>query len=69
MPRTATALTSLNTARSFSGWMALVNAEIEARAGVSANDIEDFPYSDYYEDGFEPEETAIEALENAGWSL
>ncbi|MCI0579950.1 MAG: hypothetical protein L0332_24075 [Chloroflexi bacterium] len=53
--------------QSFAAWMRQVNAAVFARAFVSADDLPDQPYRDWYDDGLSPEEAAGAALEDAGF--
>lgn len=51
----------------FRSWMVEVDREIQVRCGLQAEDIEDWTYRDAFDDGMDPEEAAIQALENSGW--
>lgn len=52
---------------SYRAWLAEVNREIQYRTSLGISDIEDWTYRDAYDDGKDPEEAAILALENSGW--
>lgn len=49
----------------FYKWKAKVDAIIQRRTGMSADDLPDFCYADYFENGETPGETAREAIMNA----
>lgn len=51
----------------FHQYMVAVDREIQARTGLGFLDIEDWTYRDAYDDGVDPEDAAIQALENSGW--
>lgn len=53
--------------QSFAAWMQQVNAAVLAQAFVSADDLPDQPYREWYEDDLSPEEAATTALEDAGF--
>ena len=56
-----------NTApRTFYTWKAKVNAIIEAKYGLSSDDLPDVCYSDWFEDEVTPAQAARRALRNAG---
>lgn len=52
---------------SFDHYMTTVDREIYARTGLTSSDLEDWSYRDAYDDGTDPEDAAVQALENAGW--
>ena len=52
--------------RSFEDWMREVDRIIQARIGLSYNDLPDCCYMDWYEDGVTPKGAAGRALRNAG---
>jgi hypothetical protein len=52
--------------RTFDAWMAKVNAIIEAKYGLSSDDLPEVCYSDWYEDEVTPAQAARRALRNAG---
>jgi len=54
---------------SFAAWKMAVNAEIGRRAGLSADDLPDCCYRDWYEDGVSPKSAAGRALREAGADL
>jgi hypothetical protein len=51
----------------FKKWMAEVDIAVGARAFVSAYDLPDQPYRDWFEEGMPPDEAAVLALEDAGY--
>jgi hypothetical protein len=51
----------------FKKWMAEVDISVGARAFVSAYDLPDQPYRDWFEEGMPPDEAAVLALEDAGY--
>lgn len=51
----------------FDHYMTTVDREIYARTTLTSSDFEDWNYRDAYDDGVDPEDAAIQALENAGW--
>jgi len=54
---------------SFTQWMREVDANVWRLAGVSAHDLPDQTYRDWYECEYEPEDAAEEALSNAGFPV
>lgn len=50
---------------SFEAWMAKVNAYVEKLAGLSADDLPDCCYRDWYDDGVSPANAARRALKCA----
>lgn len=53
---------------SFEEFMKRVDTHIQVRAGgLGVDDIEDFDYRSAYDDGASAKETALDALQNAGW--
>ena len=50
---------------SFADWMALVDAHVEAKAGVSVYDLPDCAFADWHQDGFTPQEAAGKAIRAA----
>ena len=52
--------------KTFDTWMARVNAIIEAKYGLSSDDLPDVCYSDWFEDEVTPAQAARRALRNAG---
>lgn len=50
----------------FSQWMRKVDALISASIGLGANDLEDHPYYDWYEDGVSPASAAKRVIRSAG---
>lgn len=51
----------------FKEFMRAVDAEINKISGLSSHDIADFTYRDYFDAEVDPEMTAVDALENAGY--
>jgi hypothetical protein len=51
--------------RSFDEWMREVDRAIARKAGLSALDLPDVPYRDWYEDGVRPASAAAKAIRNA----
>ena len=49
----------------FNGWMAKVNALIEARLGMSSSDLPDCCYRDWYDEGVTPKGAASRAIKAA----
>lgn len=47
-------------------WMRTVNLEIVKRVGLSADDIEDMPYRDWFDSGTKPASAACKAIKRAG---
>lgn len=45
----------------FEKWKQLVDQEVQARFGVSADDLPDAPYRDWHDESLSPKEAAIEA--------
>ena len=52
--------------RTFTDWMESVNALIERALGLSAYDLPDCPYRDWYDIRLRPIRAANRALKNAG---
>jgi len=50
-------------------WMAAVNEAINLEVGVSADDLADQPYHDWYLVGMDYREAAAEALAYEGWLI
>lgn len=50
----------------FEQWMAAVNRAVERTAGLSADDLPDCAYRDWYDLGTTPERAARKAIRNAG---
>jgi hypothetical protein len=57
--------TLMPTKRTFAEWMKFVNLTIEARCGLSADDLPDCCYMDWYEDGCTVAATASRAVRYA----
>ena len=53
--------------RKFDGWMRNVNKAIESICGLTADDLADCPFADWFEDGIEPNEAAQLVLEENGF--
>lgn len=53
------------TKRTFEEWMALVDAAVQSRTGMSADDLPDCCYRDWYDDGLSPKQAAIRAIKAA----
>jgi hypothetical protein len=51
----------------FKKWMTEVDIAVAGRAFVSAHDLPDQPYRDWFEEGLSPDEAAALALEDAGY--
>jgi hypothetical protein len=51
----------------FKKWMSEVDIAVAGRAFVSAYDLPDQPYRDWFEEGLSPDEAAAQALEEAGY--
>lgn len=51
---------------SFDAWKKLVDRAVIALSGLSADDLEDCPYMDWYENGTKPETAAKRAVKRAG---
>ncbi len=49
----------------FEEWKKLVDKEVIARTGMSADDLPDYAYRDCYDDGVSPKNTAARAIRNA----
>jgi len=52
--------------RCFDAWMEKVNAAVFDACGLTSEDLDDFCYSDMFEDGYSPREAAREAIRNSG---
>lgn len=50
----------------FNTWKALVDIKLEALSGFCSDDIPDYDYWDNWKDGISVQDTAQEALYNAG---
>jgi hypothetical protein len=51
----------------FKKWMVEVDIAVATCAFVSAYDLPDQPYRDWFEDGMTPDEAAVAALKDAGY--
>jgi hypothetical protein len=49
----------------FAVWMEAVDREIENRCFLSADDLPDQPYRDWFDCGLSPKEAAVRAIRNA----
>lgn len=49
----------------FESWMKEVNAYVQARIGLTADDLPDCCYRDWFDDGVEPKEAARNAIKAA----
>lgn len=49
----------------FEVWQNKVNAIIEKRTGFGIDDLPDFDYWNYWDDGVSPSQTATEVIQNA----
>lgn len=49
----------------FKAWMAKVDAAVAAKCGLSASDLPDVCYRDWYEDGVTPKSAAARAVKAA----
>lgn len=52
---------------SFEDFMKRVDAHIMLKVGIGVDDIEDYDYRIAYDSGETAKDTAMAALENAGW--
>ncbi len=52
----------------FSEWMQQVNVHVWGVAGLSADDLADQTWRDWFDDQYTPREAALKALENEGYS-
>lgn len=52
--------------RNFEDWMAEVDAVVSNRCGLSADDLPDCCYRDWFEDGVSPRAAASMAISEAG---
>ena len=50
---------------SFTDWLCKVNKAIEARIGLTSDDLPDCPYRDWFEDGMGPNTAARLAIKNS----
>ncbi len=55
--------------KAFDDWMETVDLATREIAWCSVHDLPDCAFRDMYDDGVEPAEAALEALEAAGFSL
>lgn len=53
--------------REFDEWMEEVSDEVIRISGLSAYDLADMPYADWFNDGMTPDEAANLALDNEGF--
>lgn len=51
--------------QTYKQWFSLVNQAVAGKIGLSAMDLPDCPYRDWFNDGMEPAEAALEAMRNA----
>ena len=51
----------------FGAWFNEVNKCVERICGLSAEDLSDQPYNDWFNDGYTPQEAAHECLSDNGW--
>jgi hypothetical protein len=51
--------------KGFDEWKRKVNAAVEKKAGLSADDLPDVNYSDWYEQGMSPSAAASKAIKSA----
>ena len=63
---TATA-TAKKTKLTFKAWMDEVNRKVIAKCGLSASDLDDCTYKDWYSEGKSPAAAASKALKNSGY--
>lgn len=49
----------------FDEWMKVVDYTVAERTGLSAFDLPDCPYHDWYDDGVRPASAAARAIKNA----
>jgi len=55
----------MNKYNTFESWMAAVNQHIESSIGLSADDLPDCCYHDWYDDGIPPAVAARRVIKNA----
>lgn len=53
----------------FSLFMGAVNFRVEELCGMSLEDLTDFPFADYFEDGANPEDVADDLLADQGFDF
>lgn len=53
----------------YEAWKKIVDERMFAEAGVHSDDIEDYDYWQCWNDGYNANQVAIEALINAGWEI
>ena len=51
----------------FDLWTMLVDRKVSSRLGLGIDDLEDLPYSDWFEDGLTPSEAASLVFEEQGF--
>lgn len=54
-------------ASNFTEWLRKVDAAVTATCGIGIDDLPDYAYSDYHEDGMTPKETARLVLQEEGF--
>ena len=54
---------------SFQSFMHEVDAELESICGLSANDLSDVCYRDMYDSGCDPQDAAVECLEQSDFPM
>jgi len=52
--------------KTFETWMKAVDAAVSAEIGLSASDLPDVPYLDWFEDNMSVKAAARKAIKNAG---
>jgi len=57
------------TMTAFEKWMKRVDSHMESICGLSSNDLEDYIYYDCFDADQTPKQTALEALEDAGFPM
>lgn len=55
--------------KTFEEWLKEVDREVKAVVGMSYQDLEDCPYSDWYESGKSAKSAAKKAIKNAGGEM
>ena len=53
----------------FSEWINIVDAALVRNVGIGWEDLPDYPYADWFDDGMSPDDAAREALESEGFHV
>ncbi len=53
----------------FDEWMKQLDKAVSDLSGLSAHDLADQPYRDWFDSGYSPEDAAREALKNEGYPV